>query len=79
LPEHVEVVLLDRDVNTPMLVINGADDVHVVCADTLLFSGRRHTDVQHIPGTRRCRGVQAAGGRPGDCRMYESDSNQVSM
>lgn len=29
--------LLDRDANAPMLVINGADDVHVPQRDTLVF------------------------------------------
>lgn len=43
--------LLDRDINAPMLVINGADDVHVVQEDTLVFTGRRDTEVQLIPGT----------------------------
>jgi hypothetical protein len=34
-----------------MLVINGADDVHVVQADTLVFQGRPDTDVILVPGT----------------------------
>lgn len=41
--------LLQQDVNAPMLVINGADDVHVTQADTLLFTGRRDTDVRLVP------------------------------
>ena len=33
--------LLDQDTNAPMLVINGAEDVHVPQQDTLVFDGRR--------------------------------------
>ena len=43
--------LLDQHANAPMLVINGADDVHVVQADTLVFQGRPDTEVHLIPGT----------------------------
>lgn len=46
--------LLDRDANAPMLVINGADDVHVPQADTLVFKGRRATEVHLIPETGHC-------------------------
>ncbi|MEZ0115713.1 esterase FrsA [Catenulispora sp. EB89] len=46
--------LLSRDENCPMLVVNGADDVHVVQADTLVFEGRRDTEVHLIPGTGHC-------------------------
>jgi len=46
--------LLDRDVNVPMLVINGADDVHVPQHDTLVFRGRRDTDVHLLPDTGHC-------------------------
>lgn len=46
--------LLDRDTNAPMLVINGADDVHVPQQDTLVFQGRRDTEVHLIPGTGHC-------------------------
>ncbi|MGW4725356.1 alpha/beta hydrolase [Streptomyces sp. NPDC004291] len=46
--------LLDRDDNTPMLVVNGADDVHVSQHDTLVFKGRRDTEVHLIPGTGHC-------------------------
>lgn len=43
--------LLDKDANAPMLVVNGADDVHVPAADTLVFTGRRDTEVHLIEGT----------------------------
>ncbi|WP_069161359.1 alpha/beta hydrolase [Nocardia altamirensis] len=46
--------LLDKDDNAPMLVINGADDVHVPQHDTLVFSGRRSTEVALLPGTGHC-------------------------
>ena len=46
--------LLDQDINAPMLVINGADDVHVPQHDTLVFDGRRATEVLLIPGTGHC-------------------------
>jgi esterase FrsA len=46
--------LLDRDDNAPMLVINGADDVHVPPHDTLVFEGRRDTEVHLIPDTGHC-------------------------
>jgi esterase FrsA len=45
---------LGRDTNAPMLVINGADDVHVPQQDTLVFQGRRDTEVHLIPGTGHC-------------------------
>lgn len=44
--------LLDRDINAPMLVINGADDVHIPQPDSLVFEGRRDTVVKLIPGHR---------------------------
>jgi esterase FrsA len=37
-----------------MLVINGADDVHVPQHDTLVFQHRRNTEVHLIPGTGHC-------------------------
>lgn len=37
-----------------MLVINGADDVHVPQHGTLVFDGRRDTTVQLLPGTGHC-------------------------
>lgn len=46
--------LLDRDDNAPMLVVNGADDVHVPQHDTLVFQGRRDTEVHLIPGAGHC-------------------------
>ncbi|WP_181019553.1 alpha/beta fold hydrolase [Nonomuraea typhae] len=46
--------LLDRDANAPMLVVNGADDVHVPQHDTLVFRGRRDTRVELIEGTGHC-------------------------
>jgi esterase FrsA len=42
--------LLDRDINPPMLVINGADDVHHPAA----FEGRRQTRAELLPDTGRC-------------------------
>ncbi|MFE2411091.1 alpha/beta hydrolase [Kitasatospora sp. NPDC059408] len=46
--------LLDRDANAPMLVVNGADDVHVPQHDTLVFTGRRATEVHLLPDTGHC-------------------------
>ena len=46
--------LLDQDVNAPMLVINGADDVHVPQHDTLVFEGRRDTVVELIADAPHC-------------------------
>jgi esterase FrsA len=46
--------LLDEDRNVPMLVINGADDVHVPQHDTLVFEGRRDTAVHLLPDTGHC-------------------------
>jgi esterase FrsA len=46
--------LLDQDRNAPMLVINGADDVHVPQHDTLVFEGRRDTVVDLIPNAGHC-------------------------
>jgi len=46
--------LLDQDRNSPMLVINGADDVHMPQDDTLVFAGRRNTTVKLIEGTGHC-------------------------
>jgi len=37
-----------------MLIINGADDVHVPQTDTLVFQGRPDTEVHLIPGTGHC-------------------------
>jgi esterase FrsA len=46
--------LLDQDRNSPMLVVNGADDVHVPQRDTLVFQGRRDTVVNLVPDTGHC-------------------------
>ncbi|WP_232666730.1 alpha/beta fold hydrolase [Pseudonocardia sp. TRM90224] len=46
--------LLDQDRNGPMLVVNGADDVHVPQHDTLVFQGCRDTVVDLMPGTGHC-------------------------
>jgi esterase FrsA len=46
--------LLDQDTNAPMLVVNGADDVHVPQHDTLVFQGRHNTEVHLIPDTGHC-------------------------
>ncbi|MGW3286115.1 alpha/beta hydrolase [Streptomyces sp. NPDC001002] len=46
--------LLDQDRNGPMLVVNGADDVHVPQHDTLVFQGRRDTVVNLVPDTGHC-------------------------
>ncbi|OHU21275.1 hypothetical protein BKG76_11425 [Mycobacteroides franklinii] len=46
--------LLDQDHNAPMLVVNGADDVHVPQADTLVFQGRRDTVVDLVADTGHC-------------------------
>ncbi|WP_329168432.1 esterase FrsA [Streptomyces sp. NBC_01267] len=46
--------LLDGDGQAPMLVVNGADDVHVPQDDTLVFEGRRDTDVHLLPDTGHC-------------------------
>ena len=37
-----------------MLIVNGADDVHVPQHDTLVFEGRRNTEVHLIPDTGHC-------------------------
>ena len=46
--------LLDQDINAPMVVVNGADDVHVPTHDTVVFEGRRATEVHLIPDTGHC-------------------------
>jgi esterase FrsA len=46
--------LLDQHTNCPMLVVNGADDVHVVQKDTLVFTDRADTEVHLIAGTGHC-------------------------
>jgi len=52
--------LLDQDRNGPMLVVNGADDVHVPQEDTLVFEGRRATSVHLIPETGHCATTKSA-------------------
>ncbi len=46
--------LLDQDRNAPMLIVNGADDVHIPQHDTLVFEGRRDTEVHLLPDTGHC-------------------------
>jgi esterase FrsA len=46
--------LLDRSDNAPMLVVNGADDVHVPRHDTLVFQDRPATEVHLLPDTSHC-------------------------
>ena len=43
--------LLAQQTNSPMLVVNGADDYFVTQSDTLVFEGRPNTDVHLLPGT----------------------------
>lgn len=46
--------LLQSPSNSPMLVINGANDYFVPAEDTTIFSGRPRTEVHLIPGTGHC-------------------------
>lgn len=46
--------LLAQQTNSPMLVINGADDYFVTESDTLIFQGRPDTEVHLLPGTGHC-------------------------
>jgi esterase FrsA len=46
--------LLDQVTNSPMMVVNGADDIHVPQEDTLVFQDRRHTRVELLPDTGHC-------------------------
>ena len=46
--------LLDGSTNAPMLVVNGADDVHVPRHDALVFEGRAATEVRLIPDAGHC-------------------------
>ena len=52
--QAIATCAIDTQRNAPMLVINGADDVHVPQHDTLVFQGRRDTVVELIPGTGHC-------------------------
>ncbi len=54
MPEFSLRPLLDQDINAPMLIINGADDVHVPQHDTLVFEGRRETVVKLLSDTGHC-------------------------
>ncbi len=56
--------LLDLDQNAPMLVINGADDIHIPQDDTIVFEGRRDTTVELLPGTGHCAMTKLAGTMP---------------
>jgi esterase FrsA len=46
--------LLAAQTNSPMLVINGADDYFVAESDTLVFEGRPDTEVHLLDGTGHC-------------------------
>jgi esterase FrsA len=46
--------LLAQDSNSPMLVINGADDYFVPQADTLIFEGRHDTEVHLLENCGHC-------------------------
>jgi esterase FrsA len=46
--------LLDQETNSPMIVVNGADDIHVPQEDTLVFQNRRDTRVELLPDTGHC-------------------------
>ncbi|APB00310.1 alpha/beta fold hydrolase [Nocardia seriolae] len=46
--------LLEQRSNAPMFVVNGADDIHIPRADTLVFSGRPDTRVESIAGSGHC-------------------------
>jgi esterase FrsA len=46
--------LLDQDTNSPMIVVNGAEDIHVPQQDTLVFQDRRDTRVELLPDTGHC-------------------------
>ncbi len=46
--------LLAQQSNSPMLVINGADDYFIPQSDTLVFQGRPNTEVHLIGGTGHC-------------------------
>ena len=46
--------LFTAELNSQMLVINGADDYFVAQSDTLIFQGRPRTEVHLLPGTGHC-------------------------
>lgn len=43
--------LLEQPTNSPMFIINGAEDYFVPQSDTLIFQGRPNTEVHLIEGT----------------------------
>jgi esterase FrsA len=46
--------LLDQGTNSPMLVVNGSEDIHVPQSDTLVFRDRSHTRVELLADTGHC-------------------------
>ncbi|WP_416047091.1 alpha/beta fold hydrolase [Cupriavidus basilensis] len=46
--------LLQLQTNAPMLIINGADDIHIPQHDTLVFEGRKDTQVELLANTGHC-------------------------
>jgi esterase FrsA len=46
--------LLAQQRNSPMLVINGADDYFIPQSDTLVFQGHPNTEVHLVEGTGHC-------------------------
>ncbi|MGE2771633.1 alpha/beta fold hydrolase [Rhodococcus sp. 1.20] len=48
------VLMTADDGRTPMLVVNGADDVHIPLSDTTLFEERPNTQVHVIPDAGHC-------------------------
>lgn len=55
--------LLARPENAPMLIINGADDYFVPLADTLVFAGRKKTDVHVLGDCGHCALLSGNGGK----------------
>ena len=47
----IERICWPSNDNSPMLVVNGADDYFVPQSDTLVFQGRPHTEVHLVEGT----------------------------
>lgn len=52
--------LLTQAGNSPMLVINGADDYFIPQSDTMVFTGRPDTEVHLLDGTGHCAMSKAA-------------------
>lgn len=46
--------LLEQSTNSPMLIVNGADDIHIPQEDTLVFEGRRDTQVVLLADAPHC-------------------------